>query len=170
MTTDTKWRFPEDLLTKSLAVMKPHGVRGNEGLALWLGREDEGIVGITHVISVVGRGVRGSPLQLRLSLACMEAITNLADRVGSYLVGQIHSHPARMLDLSEVDRIYGIRIQNYLSLVCPCYAQLVTLSIDECGVHLFDQGSYRRLHDEEVRSRIHLSHDHVDLMTLEVDA
>jgi len=168
--TDMKWCFPNDLLAKSLAVMKPHGVHGNEGLALWLGREDEGTVAITHVITVAGRGIRNSPLQLRLSLACMEAITNLADRVESYLVGQIHSHPARMLDLSEVDRTYGIRIQNYLSLVCPYYAQLTTLSIEECGVHLFDQGSYRRLHDEEVRSRIRLSQDHVDLLTLEVDA
>jgi hypothetical protein len=170
MMIDIKWRFPQDLLAKSLAVMKPHGARGNEGLALWLGREEEGAVAITHVISVAGRGVRNSPLQLRLSLACMEAITNLADKVESYLVGQIHSHPARMLDLSEVDKTYGIRIQNYLSLVCPYYAQLATLSIEECGVHLFDHGRYRRFTDEEVRRRIHLSPNHVGFVTLEVDA
>jgi hypothetical protein len=170
MTADIRWRFPKDLLAKSLAVMKPHGAHGNEGLALWLGRKEEGAVAITHVISISGRGVRNSPLQLRLSLTCMEAITNLADKVKSYLVGQIHSHPARMLDLSEVDKIYGIRIQNYLSLVCPYYAQISTLSIEECGVHLFDQGNYRRFHGEEVRRRIHLTQNHTGFVTLEVDA
>ena len=169
MMTEIKWRFPNDLLAKSLAVMKPHGARGNEGLALWLGSENDGTVAITHVISVTGRGIRNSPLQLRLSLACMEAITNLADKLESYLVGQIHSHPVRMLDLSEVDQIYGIRIQNYLSLVCPYYAQLATLSIEECGIHLFDRGSYRRFHDEEIRRRIHPSQDRVTFVTLEVD-
>lgn len=170
MIANIEWRFPKDLLAKSLAIMMPHGAHGNEGLALWLGRQEAGYVAITHVVSISGRGVRNSPLQLRLSPACMEAMTNLTDKVESYLVGQIHSHPARMLDLSEVDKTYGIRIQNYLSLVCPHYAQIPTLSIEECGVHLFDQGRYRRFQGEEVRRRIHLTQDNVDLVALEVHA
>lgn len=170
MTTEIRWHFAKDLLAKSLAVMRPKGELGNEGLALWLGSQDGKDVTVTHMISIVGRGIRSSPLQLRLSLASMEAVTNLADQIGCYLVGQIHSHPARMLDLSDVDKTYGIRIQGYLSLVCPHYAQLRTLAVADCGVHLFDRGAYRRLRPDEVRRRICESQVQVNCVTLEVDA
>ncbi|HWU77544.1 MAG TPA: hypothetical protein VN043_13655 [Rhodanobacter sp.] len=168
MTNEIAWYLPSDLLSRSLDVMRPQGALGNEGLAFWLGQQAGDDVKVTHMVSIVGAGIRHAPLQLRVSLAAMEALTNLVERVGSHLVGQIHSHPARMLDLSDVDKTYGIRIQNYLSLVCPHYAQVAAINHCDCGVHLFDQGHYRRLNSEEVRRRVHMSRTPVACISLEV--
>jgi proteasome lid subunit RPN8/RPN11 len=168
MTNEIVWYLPSDLLARSLDVMRPQGTVGNEGLAFWLGRQTGDDITITHMVSIVGPGIRHAPLQLRMSLAAMEALTNLVERVGCHLIGQIHSHPARMLDLSDVDKTYGIRIQNYLSLVCPHYAQVPAIDHGECGIHLFDQGHYRRLHSDEIRRRVHISRALVACISLEV--
>jgi hypothetical protein len=168
MTSEICWNLPSDLLARSLDVMRPQGKLGNEGLAFWLGQQTGFEITVTHIVSFAGAGLRHAPLQLRMSLAAMEALTDLVDRVGSHLVGQIHSHPARMLDLSEVDKTYGIRIQNYLSLVCPHYAQVPAITLDECGAHVFDRGHYRRLHSAEVGQRIHVSQAQVARISLEV--
>lgn len=63
------WKIPKDLLSVSIQMMRPHGVRGNEGLALWLGRQESAYtVEITHVVEVCGSGFSTSPLHLGLSL------------------------------------------------------------------------------------------------------
>lgn len=164
------WIFPADLLSASVEAMRPHGAVGNEGLALWFGTASGTSVAVTHVVAVHGPGFRSAPLQLRLSLNAMGALTDLGDQIGAYLVGQIHSHPRQMLDLSDVDRAYGIRCQDYLSLVCPHYAQRYVAGPDECGVHVFDDGHYRRIPASEVARRIHTSASPVKRLSVEVPA
>lgn len=100
----------------------------------------------------------------------MSKLTDLADELGTYLVGQIHSHPGRFIDLSEVDQKYGVRCQDYLSVVCPHYAQRELSGIQECGVHLFDRGHYRRFGAAEVTRRIVHSSAAVSVVNLEVPA
>ncbi len=97
-------------------------------------------------------------------------LTDLADALGTYLVGQIHSHPGLFLDLSEVDEKYGVRCQDYLSLVCPHYAQRPVAGIEECGVHMFDRGSFRRLGAAEVARRVSILPAKVEVVDLEVPA
>jgi proteasome lid subunit RPN8/RPN11 len=167
---ETTWSFPIDLLDLSVDVMRPNGRIGNEGLALWLGASDGGQARITHLVALRGDGFHASPLQLRLSWNAMSKLTDLADELGAYLVGQIHSHPGRYIDLSEVDEKYGVRCQDYLSVVCPHYAQREVSGIQECGVHLFDGGRYRRFGASEVTRRIALSNATVEVVNLEVPA
>lgn len=164
------WAIPTDLLDKSVQVMRPHGRAGNEGLALWLGKADGSCATVTHLISLRGDGFRTSPLQLRLSWNAMSRLTDLADECGTYLVGQIHSHPGRFIDLSDVDEKYGVRCQDYLSVVCPHYAQHPVSGIQECGVHVFDAGHYRRLDAKEVEHRIDIVRAMVTVIELEVPA
>ena len=164
------WSLPDDLLEKSVEVMRPHGRMGNEGLALWLGKTEGSCARVTHIVSLHGDGFRTSPLQLRLSWNAMSALTELADKLDAYLVGQIHSHPGHFIDLSEVDQVYGIRCQNYLSMVCPHYAQRAIVGIHECGVHIFDRGNYRRFAAGEVSRRIETSKETVASIELEVPA
>lgn len=167
---ETTWTLPADLLDVSVDVMRPHGLIGNEGLALWLGSSDGNQARVTHLVALRGGGFHASPVQLRLSWNAMSRLTDLADELGTYLVGQIHSHPGRFVDLSDVDRKYGIRCQDFLSVVCPHYAQRAVSGLEECGVHLFDGGGYRRLDTAEVARRIEISAATVDVVNLEVPA
>ena len=150
----TTWNFPADLLGVSLRVMRPHGAAGNEGLALWFGERRGPVVAITHVVEPYGAGFSTSPYHLSLSLRGMAKLTDLAEQLGAPLVGQIHSHPGRFLDLSEVDEREGIRVPDYLSLVCPFYAQMPSLNLQDCGVHVFERAAYRRLSALETGQRI----------------
>lgn len=170
MSPSLSWIKPTNLLDVSIAAMRPHGIQGNEGLALWLGRSDGEIATITHVVAPCGPGFQTTPLHMHLSFGAMARLTELASRLGIYLVGQIHSHPGLFLDLSEVDEELGIRCQDYLSVVCPYYAQRQLDSFEECGVHVFDDNRYRRLALPELRCRVRPSNSLVELIHLEVPA
>jgi hypothetical protein len=152
--TDVRWTVPNDLLESSLAIMKPSGAQGNEGLALWFGTCNQRHVQVTHAVEVSGPGFRSRPLYLSLSLATMSSLTSLAAELGVYLVGQIHSHPGQLLDLSELDEVRGIRAPDYLSAVCPHYAQQPQVDWMDCGIHVYEGDGYRRLSDGEIERRI----------------
>lgn len=164
------WALPANLISESVQIMRPNGAQGNEGLALWLGDEQNGLVEFTHVLRLKGPGLVARPLQLSLSLRAISRITSLSDELGVYWAGQIHSHPGRFVDLSPVDRAMGIKVQDYLSVVCPHYAQARTDGLAECGVHLFDKGSYRRFPPHEVAARIRILDKKVSVIDLEVHA
>lgn len=162
------WSIPNDLISRSVEHMRPHGARGHEGLALWFGDESGGTVTITHLIAPYGAGMVTDPLHLSLSMRAISRITRLAGELDRFWAGQIHSHPMQLLDLSDVDKRFGVQVQDYLSLVCPHYAQRDTRTIDECGVHAFDKGAYRRLLTREVAERIVITSGQVELVPVEV--
>lgn len=164
------WLFPKDLLQKSIEVMRPQGLRGNEGLALWLGKANGNVIEITHLVEVIGPGFQTSPLFMRLSMRAMAKLTNLADGLDRYLVGQIHSHPRTFTDLSELDKTHGIRVPNYLSVVCPHYAQLPATTLDNCGVHVFEGREYRRMNQVVTERRIKISDHRISKLICEVKA
>lgn len=159
--TQTYWHIPKNLLAESIAIMRPHGASGNEGLALWFGNADGSHVNVTHVINVYGLGFRTTPLHMSLSMKAMGVLTDLADQLDAFLVGQIHSHPGRLLDLSELDREHGIRIPNYLSMVCPFYAQRNLRGLDECSAFVFEGHDYRRMSTEEMSRHLLLNNTSV---------
>jgi len=168
MMANKTWDVPSDLLRKSVEHMRPYGARGHEGLGLWFGNEVAGTVSITHLIVPYGPGLVTHPLHLSLSMRAMSRITRLAGELDCYWAGQIHSHPGTMLDLSDVDKQMGIRVQDYLSLVCPHYAQRDTDEVGQCGVHVFDSSAYRRLAVAEVAQRIVVTDRRVQLIPVEV--
>lgn len=134
--------------------MRPHGMVGNEGLALWFGTADGTRANVTHIVDVSGPGFRTTPLYMSLSLRAMAVLTDLAEKLDTFLIGQIHSHPERFLDLSELDKEHGIRSPNYLSVVCPYYAQRNLGGFDDCGVHVFENRRYRRMSPDEISRRL----------------
>jgi proteasome lid subunit RPN8/RPN11 len=148
------WSVPEMLLAGSVSIMRPHGAAGNEGLALWFGVEEGQAVRISHLVDVTGPGFRTTPLFMSLSINAMAALTEFADKTNVFLAGQIHSHPGTFTDLSDLDEAHGIRVPDYLSVVCPFYAQHDVGSFQECGVHYFEHGRYRRLGAQEIARRI----------------
>ena len=162
------WLLPSNLLQVSMAMMAPRGRSGNEGLALWLGRESQGIARVTHALELRGPGFRSSPLQLSISMLGMSAITDLAEEEDVFLLGQVHSHPGEYIDLSETDRRYGIRVAEYLSVVCPHYAQRPATRFEDCGVHVFDREDYRQLSPLESKRRIYFFPEPAVSLILEV--
>lgn len=167
--TQITWFLPADLLGTSIEIMRPHGALGNEGLALWFGTSDDAQrVTVTHAIEIYGSGFVTAPLQMRLSLRAMAALTSLADRLDRYLVGQIHSHPGNFTDLSAVDKELGIRVPDYLSVVCPHYAQRSDVTLSDCGLHMFDGVTYRRLSSAEISRQVVQTGEHVGVVRCEV--
>lgn len=156
-------------MVESLRTMRPHGAVGNEGLALWLGTGSGTRAEITHVVEVRGAGFRTSPLFMSLSMRAMASLTELAERQGAYLVGQIHSHPGTLLNLSDLDEEHGIRIPDYLSVVCPYYAQRNS-ALADCGIHVFEGRRYRRLDRAEAEHRITATASRVNKICIEVPA
>lgn len=148
------WTLPVNLLSESMAIMGPHGARGNEGLALWFGTADGSQIDITHVVDVIGPGFRTTPLYMSLSLPAMAALTDQADKLDAFLVGQIHSHPGLLLNLSDLDMRNGIRSPAYLSVVYPYYAQCQVSGFADCGVHVFEDRRYRRMPASEIARRL----------------
>lgn len=164
------WNIPLNVIPASVAAMRPHGVHGHEGLALWFGKANAEQTTITHVIVPHGAGLTTHPLHLRLSMRAMVRLTNAAESLGVFWAGQIHSHPQQMLSLSEVDVVMGVQVQDYLSVVCPEYAQGDTERFDQCGVHVFDGDTYRRMPSFEVSRRIRVGGGLAQILYLEVPA
>lgn len=164
-----RWSLPHNILSSSIEIMRPHGKVGNEGLALWFGStEASGKISVTHAIDLRGTGFVTSPLFLSLSIRAAVRLTELADQLGAHLVGQVHSHPGRFIDLSEVDIAHGFRVPNFLSVVCPHYAQDPETRLSDCGMHVFERGAYRRLSATETSYRISTAPNNVSIIECEV--
>ena len=168
--SELNWLLPEDLLNKSIEIMRSHGALGNEGLALWLGKANGTVIQITHLVEVTGPGFKTSPLYMGLSMRAMAKLTDLADQLDRYLAGQIHSHPGTFIELSELDKAHGIRAPNYLSVVCPHYAQHPKTTLGECGIHVFEGHNYKRMSQAVSEQRIKISTANVSKCICEVPA
>ena len=145
LATPLAWLLPAVALRTSLAEMAPDGARGCEGVALWLGRRFAEVVVVTHVVGLRGPGVVKRPDYLSISPELLDDVTDVAIRLGTYLVGQIHSHPASWVELSEADKRAGIQAPGYLSVVAPHFARDPGTPPGNCGFHVFDGERWRRL-------------------------
>jgi hypothetical protein len=152
------WRLPLAAFTLSLAEMARDGLRGVEGVALWLGVRHGSVATITRVVALRGQGVVRRPDYLKISAELMNKVTDSAIEHGAYLVGQIHSHPTLAgVDLSKADKRHGISVPGYLSVVAPDYAARTDTRLDECGFHIYEQGLWRRLGQSERAARIEVT-------------
>lgn len=154
----SRWDIPEVVMAASLAEMAIDGRHGNEGVALWLGRRDGGVATVSHVLALRGPGVRKKHDLLIIDSAILNDVTDYAIENNVSLVGQIHSHGTFYgTDLSRTDRLYGITVPDYLSLVAPHYAQRPDTRITDCGIHVFRAGvGYVRLSPPEIARCIHV--------------
>ena len=155
-----RWNLPENALANSIAEMSLEGAYGNEGVVLWLGRRSNKEAWITHLVMLRGPGCIKRPAQLVIHESVLAAVTDIAIEYDVSLIGQIHSHgPGYGVDLSPTDRMYGVTVPYYLSLVAPDYAMRSDTSLIECGVHVLELGhGFRRLSSAEVESRVILTH------------
>lgn len=162
-----EWHLPRTAFAASLHEMARDGKDGNEGIALWLGRRYAGIATITHVVCLRGSDLVREPDYLRLGEGTLNDVADLAIEHAVSMIGQIHSHgPHFGVNLSPTDRRYGIAVPYFLSVVAPDYALREGTTIEDCGVHVFEEGSgYRRLDARESAARVRIIDD-VDTIAL----
>jgi proteasome lid subunit RPN8/RPN11 len=153
-----RWHLPESVLRDSITEMSRDGADGNEGVVLWLGRRENREARITHLVALRGPQIIKRPAQLIIHQSLFAEVTDLAIDLGISLIGQIHSHgPGYGTDLSVTDRMYGVSVPYYLSLVAPDYAMRPSISLLECGIHVLEPGrGFRRLSSTEVCSCVML--------------
>jgi hypothetical protein len=153
------WTIPRQLWQQSLEEVGAFGREGREGICLWLARQDSGS-NLAFVRSAVLRGplIRRGPLSIQIDSMLIDRFTDVVDREGLLLAGQIHGHPERFTDLSDVDRAMGFRVPKFLSVVAPYYGTHANTAFRDCGFHEFVAGSdYRRLPEHELALRVTLS-------------
>ena len=131
------WVLPSTLLSASLAIMHRDGIKGCEGIAFWLGTQENGAAIVRTVVSMEGYGIQKHPLYMEVTPDAMNALAEAADTRGQYLIGQIHSHPGTFTDLSDTDIRYGISSPFYFSAVAPHYASDPSTRWADCGIHIF---------------------------------
>jgi hypothetical protein len=163
-----QWRLPEDVVRGSFAELARDGQQGNEGVALWLGRRQDGDAEVTHLVALRGPGVKKGPGLLRIDPWLLNDVTDLTMTLGVSLLGQIHSHGRGWVDLSPTDRADGIAVPHYLSVIAPWFALRPGTGLADCGVHVFEPGAgWRRLSVRETRARLRVdSGGRVPLITV----
>jgi len=149
------WILPASALTDSIAEMAGDGRKGNEGIVLWAGTSEGGIARVTQLIGLHGPLIEKRPLQMIIAPDLFAKVSIFCGRRKIILIGQIHSHPKTLTDLSDVDKQYGIATPHFLSVVAPHYAQRPDTNWGACGVHVFDEGvGFRRMPLTEATTRI----------------
>lgn len=153
----TKWVLPNTVLPDSLAEMAIDGTHGDEGIVLWLGRDQGAIAEITLLVKLRGPLITKLPDHIHIESALFNDIADTTIQYGVRIVGQVHSHgPGHSVNLSPTDKVYGLQTPYYLSLVAPDYA-LSDSTILDCGVHVFRPGlGYVRLSGAEVSRQIEI--------------
>lgn len=146
------WRIPRAAIQDSLDEMALDGDNGIEGIVLWLGKDVGETAEVTHLVRLRGPLVEKRKDFINIHPRLFNEITDVAIEHGLRLVGQVHSHgPGYGVDLSPTDRIHGIQVPSYLSLVAPDYAR-TRAAFHDWGVHVYTcEAGYVRLSRDEAR-------------------
>ena len=143
------WRIPQAAIKDSLDEMALDGAEGREGIVLWLGKDRADIAEVTHLIRLRGPLIEKRKNYINVHSALFNEVADVVIERGLRLVGQVHSHgPGYGVNLSPTDRIHGIQVPFYLSLVAPDYAQ-TRVPVHDWGVHVYtrEAGYVRLSHD-----------------------
>ena len=138
-----------------------HHSKPHEGVAYWAGRRTANEYFITTCVVPEARTTRGSFETSSLSNA--KVIAYLA-RAGLELLGQVHSHPGSFVGHSDGDdKLALMPYDGFLSIIVPNYARKGMRPLKTCGIHIFQQSSFRRLEDWEIESHFRITEDVADL-------
>src|SRR5580658_3869526 len=86
------WLFPEGVIADALEEMAIDGHQGNEGIALFLGRDKDGTAEVTHLVKLRGPGLEKYPDQIKIDASVLNEVTDVAMSNNVRLIGQVHSH------------------------------------------------------------------------------
>lgn len=127
-------------------------MRPTEKIVYWAGIKRADVCTALAVVRPAARLTSGS---FRITPeANAEVVRFVADR-GLALVGQVHTHPGDWVDHSAGDDEDAFMpTENYFSIVVPSFCRRGVLPLERCGVHRYENGTFRRLLDEELRASV----------------
>src|ERR1700686_3853005 len=97
-------RIPATGMPDALAEMAIDGREGNEGIVLFLGRDQDAATEVTHLVKLRGPRIEKHPAQIQIDAELLNDVTDIAIKNNVRLIGQVHSHgPGYSLDLSPTD-------------------------------------------------------------------
>jgi proteasome lid subunit RPN8/RPN11 len=122
----------------------------HEGIVYWAGRADAADWIVTTVIVPEALTTWGS---FRTSAAANARVVALLAKADLVLLGQVHSHPGTVVDHSGGDdRDALMPYPEFLSIIVPNYGRTNLWPLNQCGVHRFEHGRFRRLTNKEIGS------------------
>lgn len=152
------WRIPQAAIDDSLEEMAIDGTNGTEGIVLWLGKDSDDVAEITHLIRLRGPLIEKRKDYINIHPALLNDVADIAIEHSLRLVGQVHSHPGYRVDLSPTDRMNGIQVPFFLSLVAPDFAR-TRVPVHDWGVHIYTaKAGYIRLGRTAARECLQITH------------
>lgn len=130
------------------------GAEEHEGIVYWGGIETPRGAAVLTAVSPTAHTTWGS---FQTGADANAELVSVLARFGQSLVAQVHSHPEDWVDHSDGDDAGAlVRFVGFWSLVVPRFARRGMRPLHRCGVHLFQDGEFRRLSKEAVSARVHL--------------
>jgi len=161
--TDGRHLYLPEAVVAEIERMLPtyRGEEEHEGIIYLGGRDvDDGSIALV-VLCPIATTTWGS---FRTDVDANTAVVSTLGTLGMSLVGQVHSHPGEWVDHSDGDdRGALVRFVGYWSLVVPSFGRHGVRPIEQCGVHLFENGTFNRLTTHALRARVHVVPTSVDL-------
>lgn len=144
------------VLERTVAVLSESGMAGSphEGVVYWIGPRG---LGQRIVTTCVAPGARTTYGSFDTSSASNAQVVVFLAEAGLEMLGQVHSHPGKMVDhsIGDDERAF-MPYEGYFSIVVPHFGSRGMLPITRCGVHVFENGQFRRLRDSEVNTGFHI--------------
>ncbi len=136
--------------------------RRHESIVYWAGRRgrDGGIV----VTTCVAPRATTTPGSYRTTSEHNARAVSVMNDLNVQLIAQVHSHPGSIVGHSHGDTLGALMpFDGLLSIIVPNYGTSGMWPLDNCGVHEYSGGEFRRLHAIEVSRRFKLLSELIDL-------
>ena len=153
------------VLEQTIEMLQRSGTlaEAHEGVAYWAGRRFGADSIVTTCIAPAATTTCGS---FETSSYTNARVVAYLAGVDLELLGQVHSHPSSSVGHSHGDDERTLMpYEGFLSIVVPHYGRRGLTPLTGCGVHVFENGRFRRMGRTEVESRFRLLDVFTDLRT-----
>jgi hypothetical protein len=154
----------DEVIKKTKDLLLSYSKQGeyHEGIAYWVGKNTSQGVFILGALTPKAQTTYGS---VRVGIVENAQVVSQINKMDLQLVAQIHSHPFRCgVGHSEGDdHMIFMPFEGLISIVVKDYALNGLFPLTKTGVHLFYEGEFVRLSDQQVDTFFKIIPNHIDL-------
>lgn len=141
---------PDNVLSETWKALRGYGVRGLEGLVLWLGRIEAETATVAFAFVPPQSSISGEDgVGYFVTNETLFQLSRELERTGLRLLAQVHSHPAEAYHSSTDDAFAIVTNEGGWSIVVPNFA-VGPAQLDVCAVYRLRAGTWRPLSDADV--------------------
>jgi hypothetical protein len=156
---------PEVVADRTAHLIASYGKPGepHEGITYWAGVPSEKNWVVTTVLAPNATTTSGS---YRTSAVDNAKVIARVNGLRLHILAQLHGHPGEWVGHSEGDnRGAFMPYEGFYSIVVPWYGHNGLLPLQQCGVHRYENGKFRRLTDTTLQRQFVVVPSSVDLRT-----